>query len=76
MRVLKIRDYKVFLREGHRDWDGSWEIRFDAYLWSKKVTDRNTLSSIYCDIADKLAKEERAERELNEQERYYYDEMA
>jgi len=68
MRILKLRNYKIFLKDVSEEGDPD----FTAYFYGQKETDPNMLIRVECWLRDFLIKEA---RDIDEDTRDFYAEL-
>ena len=68
MRILKLRNYKIFLKDVSEEGDPD----FTAYFYGQKQTDAETLANIECWLRELILREA---REQEEDTRDFYAEL-
>jgi hypothetical protein len=68
MRILKLRNYKIFLKDVSEEGDPD----FTAYFYGQKETDPNMLIRVECWLRDFLIKEA---QDIDEDTRDFYAEL-
>ena len=68
MRILRLRNYKIFLKDVSEEGDPD----FTAYFYGEKETDPNMLIRVECWLREFLIKEA---RDIDEDTRDFYAEL-